>query len=158
MEDQQFDNRPTAQTGKADVTKRFIALLIDGVIASVLSWAIPVVGGLLGGAYILLRDGLDVEYLRGRSLGKSLMKLKVVRDDGRPMDLGTSVRRNWTLSICLLITVLMVIPILGWIIVPLASIVGLILAVLEIYFVMTDAEGRRYGDRFAGTRIVESAD
>ena len=158
MEDGQFDARPPTQTGKADITKRFIAVVIDGVIASVLSWAIPFIGGLLGGLYILLRDGLDVEYLRGRSLGKTLMKLRIVRDNGQPMDLNTSIQRNWPLSVGLIITILLVIPVLGWLIVPLASLVGLVLGVMEIYFVMTDPEGRRFGDRRAGTRVVESAD
>jgi uncharacterized RDD family membrane protein YckC len=138
----------TATAAKADLTKRFIAALIDNVLASLVS-AIPVVGGIVGAAYILLKDGLDFEFMDKRSLGKKLMKLRPVRLDGAPMDINTSLMRNWPLAIG---SVLSIIPILGWIIaVPVALIIG----VIELVLVLTDPEGRRLGDKLAGTKVIE---
>lgn len=155
----EFDTRPVTRAGsKADLTQRLIAAVIDGAVAGVLTAVIPGVGGLLGGLYILLRDGLDVEYLRGRSLGKTLMKLKVVREDGQPMDLGTSVRRNWTLSLGLLVTVLALIPILGWIAGFFLALIIPIVVIIEAALVFMDADGRRFGDRTAGTKVVAAAE
>ena len=155
---QDLDTRPITGSGKADLTQRFIAAIIDGAVAGVLTAVIPAVGGLLGGLYILLRDGFDVEYLRGRSLGKTLMKLKVVREDGQPMDLGASVRRNWTLSLGLVISVLALIPILGWIAGFFIALVTPIVFIIEAVLVYSDSEGRRFGDRTGGTKVVSSPD
>jgi uncharacterized RDD family membrane protein YckC len=135
-------------TAKADLTKRFIAALIDNVLASLVS-AIPVVGGIVGAAYILVKDGLDFEFMDKRSLGKKLMKLRPVRLDGQPMDLNTSIRRNWPLAIG---SILSIIPLLGWII---AIPVSLVIGIIELVLVLTDAEGRRMGDKLAGTKVIE---
>jgi uncharacterized RDD family membrane protein YckC len=137
-----------ATTAKADLTKRFIAALIDNVLASLVS-AIPVVGGIVGAAYILVKDGLDFEFMDKRSLGKKLMKLRPVRLDGQPMDLNTSIRRNWPLAIG---SILSIIPLLGWII---AIPVSLVIGIIELVLVLTDAEGRRMGDKLAGTKVIE---
>jgi uncharacterized RDD family membrane protein YckC len=100
----------TAQTAtKADLVKRFIAALIDNVLVALVG-AIPIVGGIVGAAYILLKDGLDFEFMDKRSLGKKLMKLRPVRLDGGSMDITTSIQRNWPLAIG---SVLAIIPILG---------------------------------------------
>ncbi len=143
--------RAMMPTGKADLGKRIIAVIIDGVIAGVTGF-IPVIGGLAGAAYMLIRDGLEVDFMDQRSLGKKVMKLRPVRVDGQPMDLMTSVKRNIPFAIGPLI---MIIPILGWIIGP---IVAMIIGIIEIILVLTDDEGRRLGDRFAGTRVIEVDD
>ncbi len=133
---------------KADLTKRFIAALIDNVLASLVGF-IPVVGGIVGAAYILLKDGLELEFMDKRSIGKKLMKLRPVRLDGGSMDIMTSIQRNWPLAIG---SVLSIIPILGWLIaVPVALVIGII----ELVLVLTDPEGRRLGDRLAGTKVIE---
>ena len=158
MDQNQSDTRPTTGgTGKADITKRAIAAVIDGVVAGIVS-IIPFVGAFIGGLYILLRDGLDVDYLKGRSLGKTLMKLRIVRDNGQPMDINTSIRRNWPLSLGLLVSILALIPILGWLAGIFVGLVSGILGVIEAVLVLTDGEGRRFGDRTAGTKVVESVD
>ncbi len=138
-------------TGKADLGKRIIAAIIDGVIAGVAGF-IPIIGGLAGAAYMLIRDGLEVDFMDQRSLGKKVMKLRPVRIDGQPMDLVTSVKRNIPFAIGPLI---MIIPILGWIIGP---IVAMIIGIIEIILVLTDDEGRRMGDRFAETKVIEVND
>ncbi len=136
---------------KADLGKRFVAAIIDGVIAGVVG-VIPVVGGLVGAAYMLLRDGLDLDFMKGRSIGKTVMKLRLIRMDGQPMDIGTSVKRNIPFAIGPLI---MVIPVLGWIIGP---IVAMIIGLIEAILVLTDGDGRRMGDKLAETMVVDSND
>lgn len=150
--------QPVAGVHKADISKRAVAALIDGVIGSVLSWAIPGVGGLVGGAYILLRDGFEFDFMKHRSLGKQLMKLRVVRDDGQPMDLATSAKRNWTVSLGLLISVLAIIPIFGWLGAIAVSLIAPIISLIEAALVFMDPEGRRFGDRTGGTKVIESVD
>lgn len=159
MEPNEFENRPVTgvTAAKADITKRAIAAIIDGAVAGVLG-LIPVLGAFLGGLYILLRDGLDVDYLKGRSLGKTLMKLRVVRSDGRPMDINASISRNWTLSLGLLVSILALIPILGWLAGIFVALLSGVITLIEAALVFMDPEGRRFGDRTGGTKVVESVD
>ncbi|CAN5846974.1 RDD family protein [soil metagenome] len=140
-----------------DTLTRFLAFLIDGIAVGLVG-LVPVIGGIAGIAYVLFRDGLDVEYMRRRSLGKTLMKLTVVRDDGAPMDLMTSARRNWPLAFGSLTQLLVFIPILGWALIPLVLIAGVVFVIIEIVKVTTDPDGRRWGDGLAKTRVVVSAD
>lgn len=113
---------------------------------------IPIVGALAGAAYMLVRDGLEVDFMDRRSLGKKVMKLRPVRLDGQPMDIGASAKRNIPFAIG---PVIMIIPILGWILGP---IVALAIGIIEIVLVLTDAEGRRLGDKWAETKVIEVAD
>jgi uncharacterized RDD family membrane protein YckC len=144
---------PTQTTAKADLTKRFIAALIDGIIGAVLSFlvglAVPFVGGILGAAYILLKDGLDVEFMDKRSIGKKVMKLRPIRLDGGVMDINTSIMRNWPLAVGSIISI---IPLLGWVFGPLAA---LVFGIIELVLVLTDGEGKRLGDKFASTKVIE---
>jgi uncharacterized RDD family membrane protein YckC len=141
----------TVVAPKADLAKRLIAALIDGVLASVVG-VIPVIGALVGAAYMLVRDGLELDFMHGRSIGKHLMKLRPIRLDGQPMDIMTSVKRNIPFAIG---PAIMIIPILGWIIGP---VIALIIGVIEIVLVLTDRDGRRLGDKFAETKVIEVAE
>lgn len=140
--------------GKADVGKRFLALLIDSAIAFVLGF-VPVIGGLIGAAYFVVRDGLELDVMHYRSLGKHVMKLRPVRLDGQPMDLETSARRNWMFSLGAVTTVLAWIPFVGWLLMIPVVLVALALGLYEGYKVITDDEGRRWGDALAQTKVVE---
>jgi uncharacterized RDD family membrane protein YckC len=140
---------------KADLVKRFLAFLIDGVIAAIVS-RIPWIGGILAALYILLRDGFDFEFMDHRSLGKRIMRLRPLCDDGSPVTFGVSAARNWPLVVTSLAVVLVLIPILGWLLIPLAWVGGLILLLVEGFLTITDEQGRRWGDRLAGTRVVET--
>lgn len=133
---------------KADTGKRIVAAIIDGLISGVVG-LIPIVGGLAGAAYMLVRDGLELDFMNGRSIGKNVMGIRPVQLDGRAMDIGASVKRNIPFAIAPLI---MIVPILGWIVAPF---VGLAIAVIELVLVLTDSEGRRMGDKFAGTMVVD---
>lgn len=139
---------------KADLGKRFIALIIDAVISAALG-LVPIVGGIVGTVYIVVRDGLDVDFMPNRSFGKKIMDLQPVRLDGRKVDLETSLRRNWMFGIGALTSLLLYIPILGWILIPFVALISLAIGIYEIYLVMTDAEGRRWGDKMAGTKVIE---
>lgn len=147
---------PVVTAGKADITKRVVAVIIDGAIAGVLG-VIPAIGPFIGGLYMLLRDGLDFDFMKGRSVGKQLMKLTVVRLDGQPMDLNTSIMRNWPLSLGLIVSILALIPILGWLAGIAIGLISAVLGLIELVLVLSDPEGRRFGDRMAGTVVRESA-
>lgn len=137
-----------------DPATRFLAMLIDGVVAMALG-LVPVVGGIAGAAYFVVRDGLTLDFMNERSLGKHLMGLRVVRLDGQPMDIETSARRNWMWGIGAITAALVYIPIVGWILIPLVALVGLAIGLYEGYRVLTDAEGRRWGDQMAQTKVVK---
>ena len=145
---------PSPVAAKADLAKRFIAALIDAVLAAIVSF-VPIVGGLAATAYLLVRDGLEIEFAKRRSIGKKLMKLRPVRLDGQPMNIGTSIKRNITLCIGAVGAIFWVIPILGWIIAILLGLIGLLVAIVEAILVLTDKGGVRFGDKLAGTKVVE---
>jgi uncharacterized RDD family membrane protein YckC len=128
---------------KAEVGTRLIAALIDAVLQWVVG-LIPIVGGLIGAAYMLLRDGLP----DGQSLGKKVMKLRVVTLDGKKADYVASCKRNVIFAIPSIITI---IPIVGWII---GGILGVVVAVVEIVGVFNDPKGRRLGDKWANTQVI----
>lgn len=157
--------------GKADLGKRFVAVFIDGLIAAAIGLILGFggrgllygVGTLIGVGYILVRDGLALDFMNGRSIGKKIMKLRPVRLDGGTMDINTSIRRNWPLALGNIIWGLAAVmgglgiylfagllAIIAW----LGSLLGLVEGIL----VLTDAEGRRIGDKFADTKVIESED
>ncbi len=137
---------------KVDFMPRFLAALIDGVIAWV-PVVIPVVGAIVSAAYLLLKDGIMYQITKdnqwkNKSIGKKLMKLEVERLDGGDVDLMTSAKRNIPLSIGSFIAI---IPILGWLVGPF---IALVAAVIELILVITDKDGCRLGDRLANTRVI----
>jgi len=142
---------------KADTGKRVLAYIIDLAVAWALGWIIPTfIGPLLGALYLLLRDGFDFDFMKGRSLGKHLMNLRLVRLDGGKVDLSTSASRNWTIALASLAGSLGVfggIVTLG--LTFLLIIVGIVLQLAEVVLTLTDAEGRRIGDKLAGTKVVD---
>jgi uncharacterized RDD family membrane protein YckC len=146
---------PVAPGAQPDLLTRFLAFFIDAVIVAVIG-LVPVVGGLVGILYILTRDGLAYDFMDGRSIGKKLMKLRPVRLDGLPMDVRTSVRRNWPLAFGSLTQALLFVPVIGWILIPVVGLAGLVLVIIEIVRVVTRPDGRRWGDELAGTRVIVS--
>ncbi|MEW6104946.1 MAG: RDD family protein [Bacillota bacterium] len=138
---------------KADLGKRFVAALIDGVIAGILTVVIPILGGLLGAAYTLTKDALmfqltkDAQW-KNRSVGKKVMGLQVVNLGGGDVDMTISLKRNVTLAIG---SLLAAIPLLGLLVAPL---IGGVLGLIEIVLVLTDAAGRRLGDKWANTQVI----
>jgi uncharacterized RDD family membrane protein YckC len=141
--------------------ERFVAALLDGILATGLTallGGLPLLGGIVGGAYLVVRDGVEVGPLRFRSVGKYVMGLDLVRLDGRPMTLETSVQRNWMLGLSSVAGAFIVVPIVGGALASLLSLAGLGLIVYEIYNVFSDPEGRRWGDRLGNTKVVAAGD
>lgn len=153
---------------KADLVKRFLAALIDGLLAGAIALVFGLfgtfmsgVGTLIGAAYILVRDGIETPYTDGRSVGKKVIGLRPVTLDGAPMTVETSVRRNWTLALGSIVSGLgsvlvgMGLGIIGWAVMGLGGLVGL-LGLVECVLVIVDSEGRRIGDKTAGTQVIEA--
>lgn len=146
-----------AQAPKVDLGKRAIAAIIDAVIAVAIGF-IPVIGGLAAACYWLFRDGLDLEFMQKRSLGKALMKLRPVTLDGSPMTLEISAKRNWMFALGGIVSLLMFIPIIGWLLMIPVALLSIALGLFEAFKVITDDEGRRWGDDLAGTKVIEVDD
>ena len=128
---------------KVEVFTRVIAALIDGVMSAVVGF-IPVIGAIVGAAYMLLKDGL----FEGQSVGKKVMKLQVITESGSKADFAVSAKRNFIFAIPVII---MIIPILGWIVAPILS---LVILIVELMKVMNEPKGRRLGDIWAGTQVI----
>ena len=157
---------PGTAYAKADLGKRFVAVLIDSIIAWV-PYAVfgmfGIRGGglgmLVGAAYILLRDGLAFDFADGRSIGKKLMKLRPLRLDGGPMTMEVSARRNWTLAAGNAFMGAAYL-ILGWgalFATPIAMLGGL-LGLAEAILVLVDNNGRRIGDKTGNTQVITVAE
>lgn len=161
--------RPLRQPGPAgagvqapDVVRRFAAKLVDAAVATLLFWITASVlpagmfttglfAAIVAGAYWLVGDGLEVEFMRHRSLGKRLLGLAVVRLDGRPMDLEASIRRNWMFAIGFFSTIF------GSLALSLLMLLAATaLLAFETFRVAFAVDGRRWGDDLAATRVVEA--
>jgi uncharacterized RDD family membrane protein YckC len=94
----------------------------------------------------------------GRSIGKKVMKLRPITNDGSKMTIEKSIRRNWMFALGAFNGILLFIPILGWLAIMILSIAGLVIGLVEVFKVLTDAEGRRFGDNMAGTKVIETTD
>ncbi len=141
---------------KVDPVKRGIAFVIDAVIAFIPT-LVPVIGGLIGAAYMLLRDALPVEALEFKSVGKKVMGLRV-QIEGNPdakIDYAISAKRNWMFALGPLYSVFRIVPVIGWIVVFLLGLAALALGIVEIVKVFTDPKGKRIGDNIAGTIVLE---
>lgn len=122
---------------------RVIAAVIDLVVASGMllgaSLILPEMADrlawLIWAAYMVTRDSLP--FLKGQSVGKKSMKIKVLTTDGQ------SLERNW--SVALIRNGILLIP---------------LLPLLELYILLTREgkmdQGLRLGDEWANTRVVSA--
>ncbi len=83
------------------------------------------------------------------------MQLSVVRLDGAPMDLTTSMKRNWMFALGG-IAQLLAFTIIGLVLAIPLGVVAFVIGIVEIVLVVVDANGRRLGDKLAVTQVVES--
>ena len=145
-----------AGLSKADPVKRIIAFVIDAVVAMIIG-IIPLVGGIIGALYMLLRDALPIEALDYQSVGKKLLKLSVmnVEDPGAKINYAASAKRNWMFALGPIMLFFALIPIIGWIIDILLGIALLILLIIEIVRIFSDEKGIRLGDKMAATMVIE---
>lgn len=122
---------------------RTASKLLDFIIIAAVMELIPNAGYFAGLAYILLGDG----FFDGRSLGKKLLKLKVVStENNTPCTFRESILRNSTFAVGLGLTIL---PWIGWL-----FLLGII--ILEFILVLGSTDGKRLGDEFANTMVIES--
>lgn len=98
---------------------RILASLIDSVISF-----IPI----LGWIYFFIKDAL----FDGRSVGKKLIGIKVVTED------GASLAGNWGASI--IRNVIFIVPLIVFV---------------ELFLICTDKEARRLGDKIGKTRVIQ---
>ena len=128
---------------------RYLARLVGkaaDLIAAMSLWHIPGAAGVFASLfYILMCDGFP----GGRSIGKVLTGLKVVRIDRDGMDFTASLMRNLPVAAPFL---LYLFPVIG----PfLAYTVGIAILLIETYLGFYDPDGHRAGDTFAETLVVE---
>ncbi len=138
----------------ASLDKRLIAALIDFVIGAFLA-AVPILGGVAAATYFVVRDGLEVEFMNHRSIGKAIMKIRPVRLDGTYTDIEDSIRRNWMFAPAALIPFLFY-SVMGAFLVPPMILLVLVITGVEIYLVANDPLRQRLGDRVADTMVVEA--
>ena len=128
---------------------RYLARMVGkaaDLIAAMSLWHIPGAAGVFAALfYSLTCDGFP----GGRSLGKWITGLKVVRIDRDGMDFTASLMRNFSVAAPFL---LYLVPVIG----PfLAYTVGIAILLIETYLGFYDPDGQRAGDTFAETLVVE---
>ena len=123
---------------KADALQRFVAYLIDGIIAYLPTWLfiaisykLAFLGYIIAIGYMLTRDALP--FLNGQSIGKKLMNIKAIKEDSGQMltnDYATAITRQIPLFI------------------PFFNIV-------DALMVFSD-DKKRFGDKWAKTIVVKA--
>ena len=114
---------PTASDGN-----RILAYIIDALITGAFS-IVPIVGWIVGLAYMLMRDALP--FLDGQSIGKKAMGIRAVTSDGQSLNgnYGPALIRNIVLFI------------------PFFPLV-------ELIVMLTNPNKLRLGDQWAKTKVV----
>lgn len=159
---------------KVDTGKRFAAIFIDGILASIIAqvgWQVGgilgggVLGGLLGAAgsgaaagYMALRDSLN----DGRSFGKKALGLTVQTPDGTPCTQEQSIKRNSLLALPYAVSALLgllgAIPIIGPILVLVGVLPSLLFSLPQFYeslqVLALDPNGRRLMETKSETYTV----
>ncbi len=145
---------------EADLTPRILAKLIDVGLGYGLSWVVALpfygwfvgllVGGVVGSAYVLFSDALNGP--RRRSFGKKWLDLRIERRGGADVDVHTSARRNWMFAgLYVAQAFVIVAPTLSMLLLV-ATLGGLALEFRTLFY---DYEGQRWGDRWAGTEVLQ---
>jgi uncharacterized RDD family membrane protein YckC len=121
---------PSPANEPASAGQRFLACLLDGIIAGVPAF-IPVVGWIWAILYIWTKDALP--FLGGQSVGKRVLGLRVINlESGKPIkgDFGAAIVRQLSLFI----------PFFGFV---------------DACMVFS-SDGRRFGDKWAKTLVVKN--
>jgi uncharacterized RDD family membrane protein YckC len=128
---------------RAGLLLRTAAKIIDFILIAAVMELIPRAGFYAGLTYLLLSDG----FFDGRSIGKKLIKLKVVSaETGAPCSFRDSVLRNITLAAGY---ILWVVPWIGWVFILLVS-------AIEFVLILGSRDGMRLGDEIAKTLVLEN--
>lgn len=128
---------------RAGLLLRTAAKIIDFILIAAVMEIIPKAGYFAGLAYLLLGDG----FFDGRSIGKKLIKLRVVSAvTNAPCTFRDSILRNSTLAVGY---ILWIVPWFGWVFILLVS-------ALEFILILGSRDGKRLGDEFAKTVVLET--
>lgn len=102
-------------------------------------------------AYLLLSDG----FFQGQSLGKRIVGLKTVYLDSDTKEYQFATYAHSAIRNCAFAAVLFlsIVPFIGIIF----SILGVVLVLMEVYFMYSDPENLRIGDIYAKTKVILGA-
>jgi uncharacterized RDD family membrane protein YckC len=105
--DQPVTEKPPIALEYQGIRIRFVSLLIDSIILSIIIGAVGGVLGIgivgkgmipwwLGLIYFIIYIGYYtyLEGSQGQTIGKMITKIKVVREDGKPIDMNQAFTRN----------------------------------------------------------------
>ena|ERR1700690_2363937 len=127
----------------AGLLLRTAARVIDFILIAAVLEIVPKAGYFAGLAYLLMGDG----FFDGRSIGKMLVKLRVVSTEkNAPCTIKDSILRNSPLALGFS---LWIVPWVGWIF--FAAVVA-----LEFVLILGSKEGTRLGDEIAKTAVLET--
>lgn len=166
------ESETTVALVKIDPGKRFVAAIVDIIAAYIVALIVSMIPFvktffdqfLTIALFLTVRDFL----FQGRGIGKNMMGLQVVDiKTGQPISLPQTIKRNGiifapviVLKIVSVILHILPIPFVSSAIgnvIELAGTVYLTIVIpYEAYRVYARTDGRRWGDQFAGTTIVES--
>ncbi len=127
---------------KPPLVVRLLAKSIDLIIFFIFIEFLKTTGFFAGLMYVLIADGL----FEGRSIGKYLTHLRVVKKDSSPATTRESIIRNSPLFFAL---ILIKIPFLG-------LLLGGAIILLELIMLVGSPKTMRLGDELAGTEVVEA--
>ncbi len=129
-------------SNQASLLSRVVAKSIDVIIILAAAEILPKAGFLAGVGYMLVGDGIA----GGGSLGKRLLGLTVLDEEGEACHARESILRNLTLGIGI---VLLKVPLIGWLL-------AVSIFSLEFIVLLGSREGKRIGDEIAKTRVIEA--
>lgn len=134
-------------------SERIISFLIDYVVSALIYWpfayTLPWLGGIVSTSYLIFRDCLP--FLNYRSVGKKVLKIRVIHGDRKDIDLLTGFKRN-------IFFLPYLINALGGNYMYAASSVVLLFMIIEVYMIFTTSDSQRLGDSFADTLVIEDAE
>ncbi len=126
----------------AGLLLRAAAKIIDFILIAAVIEIIPRAGFFAGLTYLLLGDG----FFDGRSVGKKLLKIRVVSaETNRPCTFRDSILRNSTFAVGY---VLWIVPVIGWLFI-------VVVTVIEFILILGSKDGMRLGDEIAKTAVIE---
>jgi uncharacterized RDD family membrane protein YckC len=126
-------------------SERMLAFLIDYLIAFAF-YFIPHIGPFLSFTYLIFRDG--IKFLGFKSIGKRIMRIRVINENINSSKLWISFKRN----IIFLPDVLLILP---YNVKYAVLILNLLLIMIEVYFLYTTSDHQRLGDHVADTVVIE---
>ena len=135
------EEAPRGEGIETDLVKRFLGAFIDVIVAGVLASIVGQIFGesflsyLVWGLVMLTKDSLP--FLEGQSIGKKVMKMKAVKED------GSSLSADWVSGATR--NILLAIPVAG---------------VIECFILLTRSgnpgDGLRLGDDWAKTKVISA--